>query len=141
MDQRRGVPGRVAAAWFWIGALGVVSIAPTVGRAQPLATTHGRPSTDPPAVLVRLRPGVEAPRGAVALGQASFARASAKWLAVGSAPELGLEASPALAGRALQEGVQAIEAPYRGLDLEDAPGVAEGPGARLMRTFRLVLAP
>jgi hypothetical protein len=52
----------------------------------------------------------------------------------------GLEATPDLAARAVQAGVQAVEAPFQGLALEDGPGAPNEPGARLSRTFRLVLA-
>ena len=113
-------------------------------RAQTSVGVPSRPRVDPPAVLVRLRPGVEPPRGAHALGRASWGIPTALPAVkarVVSASELGLEALPDLAARALQAGVQAIEAPYLSLDLRDGFDAADGPGDRLARTYRLVLAP
>ncbi|MEP7027836.1 MAG: S8 family serine peptidase [Candidatus Eisenbacteria bacterium] len=55
--------------------------------------------------------------------------------------DLGLGATPELAARALQAGVQGVEAPFRDLDLREDPMAPDAPEARLARTWRLVLAP
>ncbi len=107
-----------------------------------LATVAGaqvsfRPRTDPPAILVRLRPLAPAPRGPLGLGQAVLPGEAVR---IGPR-DLGLDATPDLAARALAAGVQGVEDPFRDLGLVDDPAAPDGPEARLARTFRLVLPP
>ena len=128
--------GRSRRIFLWLGALIAVASAGAPGA---WAQAPGRPRVDPPAVLVRFRAGAEAPRGTVALGQASFRAEAVGTAGAASAPALGLEATPDLAARAFQAGVLAVEEPFRGLTPDDAEATADGPGARLSRTFRFVL--
>jgi len=141
-----GIGGRAAAAVgaFLVGTSAILLATSSAAQGTPL--DYSRPRVDPPAVLVRLRPGVEAPRGALALGQAPSGPRAAQGaptmrLETTGPFSLGLEATPDLAARALNSRVQAIEAPFRLLALEEPLDAVDGPGGRLARTYRLVLAP
>ncbi len=128
----------VAAGTFSWTALGGLP-GPPVARGAPRQGVYFRSEARPdaPAILVRLRPGAAPLTGALGFGRASTLPPPA------TGRPIGLESSgaQALADVATVLGVTAVEAPFADL----APGQRQpepgGPGDRLARCYRFLLAP